>query len=98
MNTPKFYEIMLPASDMEKSKNFYQNFGYEVFNEQPWGMVQMRSREGGAILSLYSSNFFKKPGLGYLYKDLDGLVKDLEDRGLVGPDNGAQGRDILMDL
>lgn len=43
-----------------------------------------------------TSNLQRKLSIGY--NRAARIMDDLEDRGLVGPDNGAQGRDILMDL
>ena len=80
-----FLEVALPARDMQKSKEFYSSFGYEVINEQPWGMTSLM--RGNDRLTLFSEKFFKKAALGFTTKDMPVLMEQL----------GANAVEILED-
>jgi catechol 2,3-dioxygenase-like lactoylglutathione lyase family enzyme len=71
-----FLEVALPAEDMQKSKSFYTSLGYELINEQPWGMATLI--RGNDRLTLLSKKFFLKPALAFTTKDIAALMKELQ--------------------
>jgi predicted enzyme related to lactoylglutathione lyase len=74
-----FFEVALPAEDMNASKSFYKSLGYEVVAEQPWGMITLKRSD--SRLTLLSKSFFKNITLVYSTSDLAAVVKALNDSG-----------------
>jgi catechol 2,3-dioxygenase-like lactoylglutathione lyase family enzyme len=75
-------EILLPASDLDLSKQFYLKLGYKVVNELPWGMIQMAKEEGPGI-ALVKKDFFANPSLSLQSLNLNDCISELEKTGIV---------------
>jgi predicted lactoylglutathione lyase len=71
-----FYEVALPVVDLQESKRFYQLLGYEVSDEQAWGLVVMKRDD--SQVALLSHTFFKQPAVSYWTDNLERVMQELQ--------------------
>ncbi len=81
-NLSPINELMLPAKNIAETRKFLANFGYKLINEQPWGMVQLKSDSGGPSISLFSQDFFKTTSFGIKTTCIDELFEELQKKGV----------------
>jgi hypothetical protein len=70
-----FYEVTLPIVDVRQSKTFYQFLGYEVLEEQEWGLLVMKRDDSRVALVAHPS--FKQPAICYWTDNLQKVMQEL---------------------
>ncbi len=73
----------IPTKDLSKAKKFYSDvLGLKQDKEDPGGVV---FKSGNCAVYVYETEFAgtnKATTAAWIYKDIDGLVKDLKTKGL----------------
>ena len=84
MLTDSYVACRLPAQDLERARAFYRDkLGLEPVEERPGGL---RYQCGGCSFALFTSAGAASGGhtqMGFTVKDLDAVVAELRNRGVV---------------